>query len=122
MVFYLLNTHLCNGMYKNLRLIYITTRDTDEASKIGRDLIEQKLAACVNILPGMKSIYHWDNQLVENNECVLIAKTHYSKVNELTNLVKKTHSYDCPCIVSFDLSENEGNEEYLKWLLGEVTS
>ena len=109
-------------MYRNLKLIYITTKDADEASKIGRSLVEQRLAACVNIIPGMKSFYHWENELVEDEECILIAKTHHSKMNELTNFVKENHSYDCPCIVSFNLTENEGNVEYLKWLLGEVTS
>ncbi len=109
-------------MYKNLRLIYITTKDVNEASRIGKSLVEKKLAACVNILPGMKSFYHWEGRLVEDEECVLIAKTHHSKVNQLTEYVKEIHTYECPCVICFDLSENEGNEEYLNWLLGEVTS
>lgn len=106
-------------MYNNLRLVYITTSDKDEARLIGKDLVEQQLAACVNIFEGMHSIYHWEGKLVESQECVLIAKTHYSKMKPLTNRVCELHSYDCPCIVSITLTENEGNKEYLNWLIQE---
>lgn len=106
-------------MYNNLRLAYITTKNKEEAKKIGRFLVEEELAACVNIIDGMESIYRWEDQIVEDQECVLIAKTHYSKMKTLTNKVKAMHSYDCPCIVSITLTENEGNKEYLSWLIQE---
>jgi periplasmic divalent cation tolerance protein len=106
-------------MYNNLRLIYITTSSKEEAKKIGRQLVEHRLAACVNILDGMSSIYRWKEEIVEDNECVLIAKTHYSKVDALTDHVKHVHSYDCPCVVSMTITEDEGNKEYLNWLLDE---
>ncbi len=104
-------------MYYNLRYIYITTSNKEEARKIGRKLVEERLAACVNIIDGMESIYRWEGEIKEANECILIAKTHYSKVRGLTNLVKKLHSYDCPCIVSMTITEDEGNKEYLDWLI-----
>ncbi len=109
-------------MYRNLRLAYITTKDEKEALRIGRELVEKQLAACINVIPAMKSIYRWEGKLVEDQEAILIAKTHYSKMPELTEFVKDLHSYDCPCVVSFTLSEDEGNSEYLNWLLGEVNS
>tara|TARA_R110000868_G_scaffold235273_9_gene489180 strand:+ start:40454 stop:40780 length:327 start_codon:yes stop_codon:yes gene_type:complete len=106
-------------MYYNLRYIYITTSSKEEARKIGFALVEEKLAACVNIIDKMESIYRWDGEIKEANECVLIAKTHYSKVKKLTNRVKKLHSYNCPCIVSLTITEDEGNKEYLDWLIKE---
>ena len=106
-------------MYNNLRLAYIITSSNEEARKIGLSLVEHKLAACINILPGMESIYKWENQIVQETECVLIAKTHYSKMKMLTQKVKELHSNTCPCIVSITLTENEGNRDYLNWLIQE---
>lgn len=107
-------------MYNNLRLIYITTPTKEEARTIGRALVEQKLAACVNILDNMESIYRWEGEIKEEQECLMIAKTHYSKVKQLTQMVTDMHSYDCPSVLSITLTEHEGNNEYADWLLKEV--
>ena len=104
-------------MFFNLRLVYITTKDKQEAKTIGKKLVEEKLAACVNIVDGMESIYRWEGEIVEDNETILIAKTPYHNVKELTDRVKELHSYECPCTISLQLSEQEGNEEYQHWLL-----
>jgi len=106
-------------MFKNLRIVYITTSDRDEARTIGRAIVEKRLAACVNIVDGMESIYHWKGQIETANECILIAKTPYHNVSNLTALVKELHSYENPAIVSITLTEQEGNEDYLMWLLRE---
>jgi periplasmic divalent cation tolerance protein len=107
-------------MFRNLRFVYITTKDKDQARTIGKVLVEERLAACVNILDGMESIYHWDDKIVEDKECVLIAKTPYYNVNRLTKRVKELHTYDVPCIISLVITEQEGNEEYLDWLRNET--
>jgi len=104
-------------MFFNLRLVYITTKNKQEAKSIGMKLVEEKLAACVNIVDGMESIYRWEGEIVEDTETILIAKTPYHNIDELTNRVKELHSYDCPCVISLQLSEQEGNEEYQHWLL-----
>lgn len=106
-------------MHKNLRLIYITTETKDEATSIGRKIIEDNLAACVNIIPGMISIYRWKGKVAEAREAILVVKTHTSKVQALTDFVKQNHSYDCPCIISLNLAEGEGNQDYLNWLVEE---
>ncbi|MEX0720514.1 MAG: divalent-cation tolerance protein CutA [Balneolaceae bacterium] len=103
-------------MYRNLRFIYITTSTKKEARAIGRVLVEENLAACANILEGMESIYKWKGEIEEATECVLIAKTHQSRVKKLTKRVLELHSYDCPCVISLPLSEEEGNDEYLDWI------
>lgn len=107
-------------MYNNLKLAYITVSNKEEARAIGRSLVEHKLAACVNIIEGMESIYFWDGKLVEDSETILLAKTHHSKVEMLTNHVKKMHSYDCPCVISFSINEEGANKEYVDWLLAEL--
>lgn len=104
-------------MFFNLRLVYITTKDKQEAKTIGKKLVQEKLAACVNIVDGMESIYRWEGEIVEDQETILIAKTPYHNVKELTERVKELHSYECPCVISLQLTEQEGNEEYQHWLL-----
>lgn len=108
------------AMFRNLRFIYITTKDRNEAKAIGKTLVEEKLAACVNILDGMESIYRWKDTVESDIECILIAKTTYSNVGRLTQRVKELHSYEVPCVVSLNLAEQEGNEEYLDWITGSV--
>jgi len=103
-------------MFKNLRLVYITTPDREEAQKIGRTLVQERLAACVNIVDGMHSMYWWEDRIEEADECILIAKTTLRYINKLTQRVKELHSYDCPCVITFTLNEQEGNAEYLDWL------
>lgn len=104
-------------MFLNLRLVYITTSDSKEAKSIGRTLVEEQLATCVNIMDGMESIYRWEDEIVEDQETILIAKTPYHNVKALTERVEELHSYDCPCVISLQLSEQEGNEEYQHWLI-----
>lgn len=103
-------------MFRNLRLVYITTKNREEATQIGKSLVEKKIVACVNIIDNMDSIYWWKGEIVTDNECILIAKTTYSNVNRLTKLVKELHSYDVPCVISFNMAEQEGNVEYLNWI------
>lgn len=109
-------------MFYNLRMVYITTSSKEEARTIGRALVEEKLAACVNIIGGMESIYRWKGEIEEANETILIAKTPYHNVKPLTKKVKEMHSYDCPCVVSLTLTEQEGNDDYLRWLIKETQS
>lgn len=98
----------------NIRFVYITCKDKEEAVLIGKTLIKEKLAACVNIFDQMTSIYEWEGKLEESSECVLIVKTSHDKIKDVTERVKLIHSYTCPCILSIVI--DEGNAEYLKWL------
>jgi periplasmic divalent cation tolerance protein len=97
---------------------YITTRNTDEAKIIGKALVTERLAACVNIVDGMHSLYWWDNEIQEGHETILIAKTSETKLNKLTERVKDLHSYDCPCVVYLPI-EN-GNKDYINWIVDET--
>lgn len=107
-------------MFRNLRFLYVTTKDRDEARKIGSVIVEEKLAACANIIDGMESVYHWKGKVETGKECVLIFKTTYSNVSKLTKRVKELHSYDVPCVISLNLAEQEGNKDYLNWIINSV--
>jgi periplasmic divalent cation tolerance protein len=97
-----------------MRLCYITTSSKDEARVIGRALVEKKLAACVNILDAMESLYWWEGKIETGHEAVLIAKTDASLVDPLIALVKALHSYSVPCVLSVPIEK--GNPDYLAWL------
>lgn len=102
----------------DINLIYITTGSKDEAAMIGKALINAGLAACVNIVENMHSMYMWDGKLQDDKETILIAKTTKACVSDLVEKVNALHSYDCPCIVSLPVSD--GNPEFLKWIAEEV--
>jgi len=98
--------------------IYMTAGNKAEAQKIAKALVENRLAACVNILENMQSIYRWGEEIQEDTEVVLIAKTAESLVSELIEKVKSLHSYDCPCIVSLPIID--GYPPFLNWIHDEV--
>ena len=97
---------------------YITTPSVEEARHIGKILVEEKLAACANILPGMESLYRWEGKMESATETVLIAKTRSEKRAALQSRVLELHSYDCPCIVFLPLTG--GNPAYLQWIFRET--
>ena len=100
------------------RFIYITCKDKTEALSIGRLLLVENLIACANVMDGMTSVYRWEGKVVEDNETVLIAKSVASKVPELIEKVKSTHSYSIPCVVSLPIKE--GNPDYIGWIGDEL--
>ena len=100
------------------KIVYITCKDEKEALKIGKVLVKERLAACVNIVPRIKSIYRWKGKIVEDKESILLVKTISSKVKKLIEKVEELHSYEVPCIEIIDI--NDGNKEYLKWIKNEL--
>ena len=95
-------------------MIYITCSDKSEAERIGQVLVESKLAACVNIVDGMQSMFWWQGQAEKDQETVLLAKTRTALVSRLTDKVRSVHSYDCPCVVALPIID--GNPEFLQWI------
>lgn len=100
-----------------ITMLYITCADAAEANRIGRLLVEERLAACVNILDGMTSVYWWEGQVQDGHETVLIAKTRAAHVDAVIARVRELHSYDCPCVVSWPITK--GNPDYLEWIAKE---
>ncbi len=101
-------------------LVYITAPNVDEAQKLGHILVSKRLAACVNILPGMESMYWWDGAVQTDNEAVLIAKTRGDLAEALTKEVLATHEYDVPCVVTVPITG--GNPAFLAWIEDETAA
>jgi periplasmic divalent cation tolerance protein len=98
--------------------VYTTWPTSVEAEAAGRTLVERRLAACVNILPGMTSIYRWQGALERGEEAVMIIKTRASLADDVTRAVKELHSYETPAILVMPLESVE--KSYLRWLLAET--
>ena len=98
--------------------VYTTWPTTVEAEQAGRELVERRLAACVNILPGMISHFRWEGKVERAEEAVMIIKTRASLAVEVETAVKELHPYTTPAILVMPLDSVEKN--YLGWLLAET--
>jgi periplasmic divalent cation tolerance protein len=95
-------------------LILITTANKKEAEKIARSLVKERLAACVNIVAKIESIFWWQDKVSGSRESLLIVKSRRSKLNNIIKRVKSLHSYQLPEIVALPIVA--GERKYLKWL------
>ena len=94
--------------------VYMTAGSFKEAKRIGQILVSQNLAACVNLLENMTSIYKWEEKLEESQEVIMIAKTRKTLMPKLIETVNSLHSYDCPCLL--ELPIQGGNPDFLSWI------
>lgn len=95
-------------------VVFITVSNEEEAVKIARALVEARLAACVNIVKDIRSIYSWQGKIEDESEVLTIVKTKKSLFEALSAKVKELHSYTVPEIIAFPIIE--GSEDYIKWL------
>ena len=95
-------------------VVLVTCASEEEALKIARSLVEERLAACVNLFPPVRSIYRWDGKIWDEKEWLLIIKTQQNRFEELEKRVKVLHSYSVPEIIGLPIVE--GSASYLKWL------
>ena len=99
-------------------VILVTAANRDECRKIARHLVEARLAACVNILPPIESIYHWQGQIAEEQEYLLIVKSAKALFPEIETEILKLHSYRTPEIICLPI--DEGSRNYLQWISDSV--
>lgn len=97
-----------------MEVIYTVCSSSEEAKLIGKILVQEKLCACVNIFPAMQSIYFWEGNIVEDEEAVLLIKTHKDLFDKISKKIKSLHSYEVPCV--FSLSVNNVTEDYVTWM------
>ncbi|MBU4189951.1 MAG: divalent-cation tolerance protein CutA [Candidatus Thermoplasmatota archaeon] len=97
--------------------VYVTTKNMDEAKNIAEFLLKKKLIACANIFQ-VKSVYRWKGKIEKENEYAMILKTRKNHVKTIIKEVRAKHSYDVPCIVSFDMKD--GNKDFLEWIKSET--
>ena len=95
-------------------IIFITASSEEEATKIATTLVEEKLVACVNIIPKIRSVYWWEDKVCQENEVMLVSKSTHSLFPTIMDRIKSLHSYQVPEIISFPISE--GLPEYLNWI------
>lgn len=95
-------------------ICYVTTPNEESAKKIAHNLVSNKLAACVNIIPGIQSIYEWEGRINEDTEHLLMIKTTTENVDDLSTFVRENHPYSVAEVISVKI-EN-GNPPYLDWL------
>jgi periplasmic divalent cation tolerance protein len=100
-------------------VVYVTAGSLDEADRLARGLVEERLAACVNRIGPIQSVYRWEGKLEQSEEHLLIIKTERDLFSALEKRVRELHTYSVPEIVALPIID--GSQEYLRWL-GEQTA
>lgn len=95
-------------------VVFITARDDDEAATLARVLVKERLAACVNIVRNVRSIYSWQGKIEDDSEVLMLVKTRHRLFESLYAKVKELHSYDLPEAIGIPITA--GSEDYLKWI------
>ncbi|NHI88798.1 MAG: divalent-cation tolerance protein CutA [Candidatus Thorarchaeota archaeon] len=95
-------------------IVAITTCPIEVAQNLARVLVEAKVCACVNIIPSVKSIYHWKGEIVTDNEALLVMKTKADLASSLEEVIKRIHPYEVPEYVV--LRVEKGAKDYLDWI------
>jgi len=95
-------------------VVFVTCGSEEEAVKISNALVEEKLAACVNLIPPIRSIYRWEGKIWDEKEWLLFIKTQRKKFDELEKRVKSLHSYTVPEIIALPIIE--GSSSYFNWI------
>ena len=97
-----------------VHVVLVTAPDSEVAAELARRLVEEGLAACVNLVPGVRSIYRWQGAVQEDAEILLIAKTRATLVDALAARVRALHPYELPEVIA--LAVAAGSEPYLDWV------
>jgi len=99
-------------------IFYITAPSMEVSEKIARHLVEKKLAACVNIIPKLKSFFYWEGEVQSEEEVLVLGKTKTSLIQELEEGVKEVHPYEVPCIISWEI--DAGHKPFMEWIAEET--
>lgn len=95
-------------------LLYVTHRSSDEATLLAQQLLTQKLIACANIYPGVRSLYEWEGKVQSETEVVLVLKTTAALAAEAQAEVVRSHPYDCPCVLQLPIEA--GHAAFLEFI------
>jgi periplasmic divalent cation tolerance protein len=99
-------------------VVLSTCGSPDEAQRLARALVEKRLAGCVNIIPGVRSVYHWKDAIEEEEEVLLLIKTSRPLLEDLRSEIERLHSYEVPEVIAMQVVD--GSERYLAWLEREL--
>jgi len=95
-------------------IVFVTCESLEQAEKIAKSLVTEKLAACVNVVPGIRSCYVWEEELTWSNETLLLIKTTRGRFDQLQARVRSLHSYDVPEIVAVTIED--AFDKYIAWI------
>jgi periplasmic divalent cation tolerance protein len=98
--------------------IHVTMPDAEQAQTLARALVDEELAACVNIVPGVRSIYRFEDKVHEEDEVLCLVKTHPALFDRLRDRILELHPYDVPEILAFNV--HDSSRAYIDWLHGSV--
>ncbi len=98
--------------------VFITAPNEEEGARLAKTLVDERLAACVNIIPNVRSIYRWEGKVCDEVEVMLVAKTGKPLAAALVNRVKELHSYDVPEVICLPIETGSG--DYLDWIDGSI--
>jgi periplasmic divalent cation tolerance protein len=102
-----------------VRVVFVTAPDAVTGAKIARVLVEERLIACANVVPGIRSIYRWEGQVADEAEVLLVLKTRASRCAALAARVKELHPYALPEVIALPVLE--GSQAYLDWVAAETS-
>ena len=103
---------------KSPRVVLVTAPDEDVGRRLARALVERRLAACANLIPGVRSIYRWDGEVRDEAEVLLVIKTVAGRISELEAALAELHPYDVPECIALEPASVEA--KYLAWLVDET--
>ena len=103
---------------EDILIVFITVPSQEEGERIGANLVESRLAACVNVIPQVSSIFRWQGKIEKENELLLVIKTTRDRMDELTSKIKELHSYDVPEILAVPVFA--GSKDYIDWVQQET--
>jgi periplasmic divalent cation tolerance protein len=95
-------------------VVLVNCSNLEEAGQIGRQLVAKRLAACVNLVPGVRSWYWWEDKVVEDNEVMIMIKTSREQLADLEKEVVRLHSYAVPEVIALQVVD--GSKDYLSWI------
>ncbi|HME72470.1 MAG TPA: divalent-cation tolerance protein CutA [Myxococcota bacterium] len=101
-----------------VQVVLVTAPDAEVGARLARVVVEERLAACVNLVPGVRSIYRWAGAVQEDDEVLLVIKTREDRVAALSRRVHELHPYELPELIAVGVLG--GSERYLEWLRGEA--
>ena len=96
-------------------VVFVTAPSAEKAAEIARTLVEEKLAACGNVIPGIRSIYRWEGKICDDAEALLVLKVAAKRLQELSDRIVALHPYQLPEVVATRIEG--GNERYIDWIV-----
>ena len=104
---------------QKILLVMTTITDIDKGKSLARQIVEEQLAACCNIVPGITSIYCWKGELCDDQECLLVMKTTETRYTQLSKFIIQQHPYETPELIALPVTES--TQEYLSWVIKQTS-